>query len=274
MTAEKADRQSGAEATERIVVALDASPSSVTALRAAAELASWLGMELEGLFVEDINLTRLCGFPNLQEVGSYTGAVRRLDDRSLERQLRALASAMRQQMAREAQRRPVRWNFQVRRGPVVAELLAASQSASVVSLGRTSRGHRRTLGSTAQSVVRKSSRPVLILGDQGELRSPLTVVYTGSEGSERALRFAVNLHQRRGAAILVLVWGGERAQQLTELIHRADALLRQEGVEATVLATTGGELGAILSRETGALVLPRENAALLAQLSGPVILVP
>ena len=150
----------------------------------------------------------------------------------------------------------MRWNFQVRRGPVVAELLAASQTASVVSLGRTSRGRRRTLGSTAQSVVRESSRPILILGDEGELRSPLTVVYTGSEGSERALRFAANLHQRRGAAIRVLVWGGERAQQLTELIRRADALLRQEGVEATVLAATGGELGAILAREAGALVLP------------------
>ena len=59
------------EQSERIVVALDASPNSVAALRAGAELASLLGVDLEGLFVEDIDLVRLCGLPYRQEVGSF-----------------------------------------------------------------------------------------------------------------------------------------------------------------------------------------------------------
>ena len=116
MSADQTNRPTDDETAERIVVALDASPNSVVALRAAAELASWLGLELEGLFVEDINVTRLSGLPYQQEVGSYTGALRRLDDLALQRQLRALATTIQRSMAREAGRRPVRWSFQVRRG--------------------------------------------------------------------------------------------------------------------------------------------------------------
>ena len=274
MMAEERDIRTETDGGERIVVALDASPSSVAALRAATDLAALLGVELEGLFVEDIDLMRLCGMPNLHEVGSYTGAVRRLDDRSLDRQMRALARSMQQAMAREAQRRPVRWTFQVRRGLVVAELLAAAHTASLVSLGRTSRGRRLRLGSTAEVVVRESPRPVLLLGDGGELRSPLTALYTGTEGSERALRFAVSLQRRNGGGLRVFVWSQGDGQRTVELTRELHAVLQQSAVEASVVVATGGELGMLLAREAGTLVLPREQAALLGQLSGPTILVP
>ena len=47
----------------RILVALDASPHSLNALRAAAELAAVTESELHGLYVEDLNLLRMCGLP-------------------------------------------------------------------------------------------------------------------------------------------------------------------------------------------------------------------
>lgn len=274
MASEKADQRSDAEAIERIVVALDASPNSVAALRAAAELASWLDVELEGLYIEDINLTRLSGFPFQKEVGSYTGAVRRLDDLALQRQLRALAASIQQAMAREASRRPLRWTFQVRRGRVVTELLAASRSATVVSMGRRSRGRRRQLGSTAASVLRESPRPVLVLSEEGELRLPLTVVYTGSEASERALRFAVNLQYRNHGDLRVLVWSRGDRQREEELSRSVEVMLRKAAVEARIVPVTGRELGAALAQEGGTLVVARENAALLSEHEGATILVP
>ena len=262
-------------ATGRIVVALDASPNSVAALRAAVELASWLGLELEGVFVEDINLTRLGELPNQYEVGSYTGTVRRLDNLALQRQLRALAASMRQAMAREAGRRPIRWDFSVRRGPVVTELLAASQSASVVSVGRTGRGRRSSLGSTAQSIVRECSRPVLVSGQGVELRLPLTVVFTGTEASERAMQFVLNLrHQRIRNGIRILVWGGDNSQRLEDLRRRAASLVQQAGADALIISAVAGSLSAIVGQEPGTLVLARENADLLSQHRGPTILVP
>lgn len=274
MMAEERDMRTESEGGERIVVALDASPGSVAALRAAADLAALLGVELEGLFVEDSDVMRLCGLPNLCEVGSYTGSVRRLDDRSLERQMRALARSMQQAMLRESQRRPVRWTFQVRRGSVAAELLAAAHSASLVSLGRTSRGRRLRLGSTAATVVRESTRPVLLLGDGGELRPPFTALYTGTEGSERALRFAVRLQQSNGGGLRVLVWSQGAGERTVEVTRKLNVLLQQSAVEASIVVATDSDVGRLLAREAGTLVLPREQASFLRQLSGPTILVP
>ena len=60
--------------SERVVVALDSSPQSEKALRAAVELATLLDAELEGLFVEDINLMHLCGLPFGFMVATWHGA--------------------------------------------------------------------------------------------------------------------------------------------------------------------------------------------------------
>ncbi|MBK7177644.1 MAG: universal stress protein [Chloroflexi bacterium] len=53
---------------QRILVALDASPHSLAALEAAIDLAERLDAELQGLFVEDINLLRLAQLPFAREL--------------------------------------------------------------------------------------------------------------------------------------------------------------------------------------------------------------
>src|SRR5215204_3884792 len=98
----RTEHQSG-----RIVVALDASSYSLAALRAAADLASLLDTELEGLFIEDINLVYLCGFPFSQEIGSYTATARRLENITIERQLRTQATIIHQSMNRVVLKTPV-----------------------------------------------------------------------------------------------------------------------------------------------------------------------
>jgi K+-sensing histidine kinase KdpD len=47
----------------RILVALDASPDSLAALKTAADLARRMEAELMGLFVEDIELLRMADSP-------------------------------------------------------------------------------------------------------------------------------------------------------------------------------------------------------------------
>ena len=83
-----ADREGS---VRRILVALDASPHSLAALRAAAELAADLDAELVGIFVEDINLLRLSDLPLASEVTIYTTTSRRLNRQEIERQLRSQA---------------------------------------------------------------------------------------------------------------------------------------------------------------------------------------
>jgi nucleotide-binding universal stress UspA family protein len=246
-------------------------------LKAAAELAALLHAELQGLFVEDIDLLRLCGLPFCREVGSFSATVRQLDSRALERQLHALAGEMRAAMEQVAKQMQVHWSFQVARGAVAAELLAASQAAALLSLGRASRARRRALGSTTRSVISQSSRPVLISGDDGGLKYPLTVLYTGSPAAERALRLALQLAQRNDSEVRVLVWSEDKdSPPAEELQEQLDQLFAGQEVQTrTVIARTSANLLAVVQdKKGGTLVLPGEQSTLLAERAGSTILVP
>lgn len=269
------------ERVERIVVALDASPQSVAALKAAAELATLMQAELEGLFVEDINLLYLCGLPFGQEIGSYTAKLRRLDDVAMERQLRVLAATIQQVMERVAAQTPVRWSFRVRRGPVVEELLAAAQSAALLSVGRAGRVRRKGIGSTAQSLVSQAQRPLLILGEGSGLEYPLTVVYTGTAAAQRALELAVRLVRREPSRLRVVVWdGGDATLDTLQLEQAARRLVEIEPARSETRVTfarvshAADLLAALRALDGGTLVLPRDQAELVAQHTGPTLLVP
>jgi nucleotide-binding universal stress UspA family protein len=259
---------------KRIVVALDASSYSLAALRAAAEVAALLDIDLEGLFVEDINLLRLCGFSFNREIGSYTGTSRHLENAAVERQLRTLAAVIQQAMSQVATKTPVRWSLQVRRGSVVNELLAAAQDADLMSLGRSGQGRRSTLGSTASALVQKSQRPLLILGRDGALVDPLTAVYTGSATSQRALQWLATLtHYNPRPVRVILAVRPDMPRALPELEAEARAILGDLTVEFFTVRY-GNILMALQAHNGGTLVLPNEYAALVAEHSGPIILVP
>jgi nucleotide-binding universal stress UspA family protein len=55
---------------KRIVIAIDASPTSLAALEATAELAARWDAEILGVFVEDTDLLRMATLPFAGEVGS------------------------------------------------------------------------------------------------------------------------------------------------------------------------------------------------------------
>lgn len=258
----------------RIVVALDASSYSLAALRAAAELAMLLDVELEGLFVEDINLLYLCGFPFTQEIGSYTATARRMENVVVERQLRTLAATIQQSMNRIVIRTPVRWRFQVRRGAVVDELLAAAQGADMLSIGRSGQARRSTLGSTARALVQRSQRPLLLLDEIGGLVYPLIAIYTGSETSQRVLKWLATLaHRSHNAVRVLLVVRPDSDDTVPNLEAEARALLGESATEF-IPVRYGNVLLTLRAHEGGTLVLPSEYADLVAEHTGPTIIVP
>lgn len=255
----------------RILVAMDASPASMVALRSAAQLAALMEAELEGIFVEDANLLVLCNLPFCAEIGSYSGRARPLNGASLERQLRAVAHAIEESMQHIAREVPLKWRFGVRRGQVVPELLKAAQEASLMSLGRTSLARRRALGSTAQSMVRQSSRPLLILGERGGAVSPLTVVYTGSPASKRALSFGRDLAAKHDETLRVLILPspGQTAEP-----HEDEVRSMMGSQPVRFLSLHGNVFTTLHSYDGGTLVLPNDRASLLTEFDGPVLLVP
>ncbi len=193
---------------QHILVALDASPYSVAALEAAAELAQELDAELIGIFVEDINLLKLAGLPFAQEIHYPRATTQKLDLLLMEQQLRQQANRAREMLRQVAERDSLAWTFRVARGVVTAELLAAAMEADLLVLGRISRQLTHSpLGSTARTAVSQSKPPVLLLGADFDLTQPILLLYDGSPVAQTALKLAGELAQASGY-LGVLIWAG------------------------------------------------------------------
>ena len=253
------------EQIKSILVALDASPQSLAALEAAADLARNLNAELVGMFVEDINLVRLAELPGTHEVGTSSGTARPLETGKLQRQLRARAERARRALAGVAQRSGVRWSFRVARGAIETELLKAANEADLVILGRAGWSGRGRLGSTAQALLSQAPRRALVLEAGEQLQPALMAVFDGSESALRALETAADMAvQRRGVLIVGIV--GEDEAQASEHERQANDWLSRRGVDAQIRrlqAADSSELaGLIQAREDCMLVLPGESTML------------
>lgn len=266
---------------ERIVVALDASPHSVSALEAAAQLAALLEAEVEALFIEDIDLLHVCGLPFDCQVDACTTTVRRVEAPEMERQLRVVAAGIQETVERVAGQASVRWSFTVRRGAVTEELLSAAHEAAAVSVGRTGRARRKGVGSTARVLMGRARGLVLLSGERGSLEGPLTVLYTGTPSARRALDLALRLARTQPASTRVVVWdGGEETVDVGELEQAVHDLVATadtgEGGPVTVIPIAeAAELADVLRRGAGGtLVLPREQSGLAAEDERPTLLVP
>ena len=114
---------------QRITITLDAFETSPRELERVARLAARLGAELEGVFVEDLDLIQLVGLPFLREVRSASLAVEALNLGRLEEELRVLARRAERTMAEHANRHGAAWCFRVWRGSIEHDLLASTPDA-------------------------------------------------------------------------------------------------------------------------------------------------
>jgi nucleotide-binding universal stress UspA family protein/sulfur relay (sulfurtransferase) complex TusBCD TusD component (DsrE family) len=234
---------------EHILVAMDSSPASLTALQAAVELAAHFKAELAGLFIEDINLVRLAEMAFVQEVGVFSGASRRLEIRYVERQFRSQANRARQRLALLAQQAQIKWTFRVVRGGIARELLSAAAEANLVILGKVSWSPpgRRRLGSTVRALLTQDAPLTLILPYGASLGLPIMLCYDGSAVAQKALVVATQLMQGKSnqLTVLMLADGPQEAQRFqqeieTEFMERGLTVryLRQRGVNVRRLVQT------------------------------------
>jgi nucleotide-binding universal stress UspA family protein len=270
----------------RILVALDASPHSRAALRAALELASRFEAQLEGLFVEDVTLLRLAALPFAQEVGHYSAIRRGIDQQQVERQLRVRSIQIRRTFHLRARQAGVECTFRVVRGIVVTEVLTSAEEADIVVLGKAgwSLPYTRRLGRTARTVVEEVPTMTLVLQDGARLGAPILVVYDGSEMAGRALDVAAGV-LAEGEHVLTVLLFTEQAEGAGELRAQVESRLRGEGVQRLYRLLTVSNVSRLVHRvrleERGMLVLPAQQALLqdeallqlVEELDVPVLLV-
>lgn len=185
----------------RVLLALD-SLQDLMALETAGEIAALLRADLQGLFVENIELLRLAQLPFIQEVSLSPSIVRRIETLQLERDLRAQAERARRLIAAEAQRRRIEWSFHIERGALTTAL-ASQREIDIVVVGRPQ------LSPHIQTVVYR--------GDT------VMTVFDGSDTGRRALQTAAYL-AGHDTALLVVLPGAK-----PELRSEAEQLLATSG---------------------------------------------
>ena len=193
----------------KILVALDDSPSSLTALENAVRLASRLGAELTGWYVEDINLLRLAQLPSPSELNFYASTFRQLESGDIECQLKAQAGRIRRILTNLCEKWNVPCDFKVTRGNVAAELLESSEQADLMVIGKIGRSFpstRRT-GSITRTIISRRPGMTMIFQQDTLLTYPVILLYDGSEPSKRAVDAAAHLKTMHDGNLLVMVLG-------------------------------------------------------------------
>lgn len=274
----------------RILVALDATEDSLALLDLATRLAAKLRAELEGLFVEDINLLRMADLPCTRVVSVATPSDQGLNLSSMERELRRQARVARDMLAMNAERFSVRWSFRTARGSMAGEILAAAPDADIVIVGKSDRAYpqRVKLGATARTLSALSPSAVLITHHRmvaAEYSPPgaILVAYDNTITGDRALRLAARIAVSENHPITVLI--PESKRTAPRLQGMADAILAAFGLQprfrrvnrrdavrlATIVHGEHGELF-VLGCESP-LLRGKPTDALVENLEIPVLLI-
>jgi hypothetical protein len=186
----------------RILVTLDSSRSSLSALESAALLAEAMHYELVGLFVEDTDLMTLATLPFSREV-RRSGVIQNLDPEALRKEVDAHAAAARYAMREVAVRHRLQWSFRSVRGDVRAEISAA---ADILCVSRRSpdRYRRAPMGNPVRTVLERQS-PVLVAGKLNDrIEKPIAVIVDRSDGEMESLRLAGQIAAKAKTGIVIL----------------------------------------------------------------------
>jgi nucleotide-binding universal stress UspA family protein len=242
-----------------IVVTLDTSEPGCLALETAVRLAAILGAELEGVFIEDINLMRLAGLPFLREVRPWSLAEETINTQRMQRELRTLARHAERMLEQAAGKMRIPWSFQIWRGHAEAASLAQTFAADIISLGRVS--------SLTTSRMRITPRPRA--QQFSETVTAISVLFSGSEQSARALTTACCLAKDLGARLTVLL-PGSRTKGKSGIKQEARAILEshEQASRCVQLPGTGMQSLVQATAASGAGVLIAEAGHPLLQQAG------
>ncbi len=270
----------GRDEISRVLVALDASPESLAALTEAARLAARLGVDLHGIFVEDINLINLAALPVAREVQVISGSGGRPQRTEIESQVRAQAVMARRAIEAAARERNLRWSFEIARGRVELELMRAALESDLMAMGKAIRPltRRARLGSTARSLA-SAAHCGLLLTAEGALSAPhrVGVVYDGSPCGERALALASRLARNDAGMVVVYLLpppGADAAEMQAHAVGHLDPVLDAEfrtlsrPMDAADAARADGRGFMVLAASAFA---PEELQSLIEQLDCPAL---
>lgn len=245
---------------KRVAVVLDASMQSHQALLEAAELAASMQAELEGVFVEDINLIHLAELPFTREIRPASMTLDTFDPGRMKRELRSLARQEQYKLESIARDRGIAHSFRIRRGSVRTEVMATVTEVDVLTLCRSGpqvteklQQHKTT------SVDRLTHFPAL------QARPVVSVIFGGADNETRALASAAQLAERLDLDICVLLAGGCETDRETQR-HEADKLLTKQNQRFKYIRVAGDTVSDLLNA-----MGPLKNRALVVSSNNSLV---
>lgn len=230
----------------RIAVTIDAFEASVKTLEQAVQLAERTGAQLEGIFVEDIDLIQVAGLPFLREVRTASRTEDVINLARIEQELRVLARRAERMLSEQAARHNVAWSFRIWRGSIGSDLLAADIEADVFALTR--------LGASRVHVPVVSTRSTAV-----------TVLFTGTDASTRALGIAVNLSTDPDKELYILL-PVEDVAEVARLQQLATNQLGKDAASVHFICLADGSLTDLLEvladTCSAVLIVERDNKLL------------
>ncbi len=227
---------------DRIVVAMDVSAGSRSALRRAATLARQWQAELAGLFVEDENLVRLAGLPFARELSVGGGPGRTLSSEAVEREMAEAAERLEREIGRVAGELGVRWSFATRRGRIASELVASCADRELLVLGAAAaRSGGTRLGSTSRALLARTEVPLMLTRPGCGAPGETVTVFDASAASRLALRVAQEMVSDP-KPVRVLIPAADDAQ----LARRERAAARASGARLIRVQALAADPGALI----------------------------
>jgi len=244
----------------RIVVTMGAAMAGRTpSLATAVRLAGSLGAEIDGVFIEDINLIQLAGLSFLRELSPASLAEAAVSTERMERQLRAMARQARTLLEQEARKLDVRCSFQVWRGRTETDALMRAFTTDILSLCRLSALASCRQWARASSRLQASSETIASIGVLAGL----------SEPAARAVTTAARIARDLGASLSVFLpeSGVEKVLRLEEKVR---ALLEPLEQPALIVPLGGSDLQRLVqaAHASGAGLLITEAEYALLQPGG------
>ena len=206
---------------ETILVATDGSEDGNAAEQTALGLASRLRSKLMAISVVDERRFKapagsglnLPAFPEAEVAAYY----------------RARADAVARRFNDRARGEGLDATCEVLQGPCDDRIVEKSQSADLLVIGRNSAGSRdknSLVGHTTDTVLRKISKPTILVPAGAPLTGPLVLGFDGSPGSRIAAKLAVEIANGLNEAVHVFVDSKDKGRAVARLewVKPADAL--------------------------------------------------
>lgn len=193
-----------------ILISMDESKSSQSALKAGTDLSKISGAKIKGLYVEDVK--RLSEWQPVQLMRATVGVSKegsgpRPTREQLEIEKEFKEEAKRLEKFFKENSKDTEGSFIVKRGEISEVITEVSRTVDLVVIGRRGKTHPPESpepGPVTDNLLRTCARPVLVVPPGAKLTNRILVAYDGSRSSQRALSSAAEIAGLQKSEIIVV----------------------------------------------------------------------